>query len=80
MDTERFKEPVDFVQKLLDEKDKYDSIIKESFASDKTFWNSLNQAFEFFLNLNPRSPEFISLFVDDKLRKGLKVHPASFKT
>jgi len=72
MDTERFKEPVDFVQKLLDEKDKYDSIIKESFASDKTFWNSLNQAFEFFLNLNPRSPEFISLFVDDKLRKGLK--------
>ena len=33
---------------------------------------SLTQAFESFVNLNVRSPEFISLFVDDKLRKGLK--------
>jgi hypothetical protein len=30
------------------------------------------QAFEHFINLNPRSPEFISLFMDDRLRKGLK--------
>lgn len=32
----------------------------------------LNSAFEYFINLNQRSPEFISLFMDDKLRKGLK--------
>ncbi|GFY83000.1 cullin 3 [Actinidia rufa] len=38
----------------------------------KTFQNALNSSFEYFINLNPRSPEFISLFVDDKLRKGLK--------
>ena len=31
-----------------------------------------HQAFEFFISLNQRSPEYISLFVDDKLRKGLK--------
>jgi hypothetical protein len=30
------------------------------------------QAFEHFINLNQRSPEFISLFIDDRLRKGLK--------
>lgn len=30
------------------------------------------QAFEYFINLNPRSPEFMSLFIDDRLRKGLK--------
>ena len=30
------------------------------------------QAFETFINLNQRSPEFISLFIDDRLRKGLK--------
>ena len=30
------------------------------------------QAFEHFINLNQRSPEYISLFIDDKLRKGLK--------
>ena len=35
-------------------------------------WNAHRQAFEYFMNLNSRSPEFISLFVDDKLRKGLK--------
>jgi hypothetical protein len=25
-----------------------------------------------FLNLNARSPEYISLYIDDKLRKGIK--------
>ena len=68
----RLKDPVDFVQRLLDERDKYDRIISSSFANDKTFWNTLNSAFEFFLNFNPRSAEYISLFVDDKLRKGVK--------
>ncbi|KAK9103964.1 hypothetical protein Scep_020808 [Stephania cephalantha] len=43
-----------------------------AFNNDKTFQNALNSSFEYFINLNPRSPEFISLFVDEKLRKGLK--------
>lgn len=30
------------------------------------------QAFEYFVNLNQRSPEYMSLFIDDRLRKGLK--------
>ncbi|XP_057530675.1 cullin-3A [Amaranthus tricolor] len=71
-DPERVKDPVEFVQRLLDEKDKYDRIISLAFTNDKTFQNALNSSFEYFINLNPRSPEFISLFVDDKLRKGLK--------
>ncbi|KAM7511351.1 hypothetical protein LguiB_010226 [Lonicera macranthoides] len=71
-DPERLKDPVDFVQRLLDEKDKHDKIINLAFNNDKTFQNALNSSFEFFINLNPRSPEFISLFVDDKLRRGLK--------
>lgn len=28
--------------------------------------------FEYFINLNPKSPEYLSLFVDDKLKKGVK--------
>ncbi|KVH96147.1 cullin-3A-like [Cynara cardunculus var. scolymus] len=71
-DPEKLKDPVEFVQCLLNEKDKYDKIITLAFNNDKTFQNALNSSFEFFINLNPRSPEFISLFVDDKLRKGLK--------
>lgn len=63
---------MEFVQCLLDEKDKYDKIISEAFSNDKTFQNALNSSSEYFINLNARSPEFISLFVNDKLRKGLK--------
>ena len=74
-DVERQKDPVDFVQKLLDMKDKFAEIISSSFSNDKYFQNTLNQAFEYFINLNTRSPEFISLFVDDKLRKGMKGMP-----
>nr|GEW52440.1 cullin-3A-like [Tanacetum cinerariifolium] len=47
-------------------------IINLAFNNDKMFQNALNSSFEYFINLNTRSPEFISLFVDDKLRKGLK--------
>ncbi|XP_010551535.1 PREDICTED: cullin-3B [Tarenaya hassleriana] len=72
MDPEKSKDPVEFVQRLLDERDKYDKIISTAFSNDKTFQNALNSSFEYFINLNARSPEFISLFVDDKLRKGLK--------
>ncbi|XP_072985513.1 cullin-3B-like isoform X1 [Typha latifolia] len=71
-DPERLKDPVDFVQRLLNEKDKHDKIISTAFNNDKTFHNALNSSFEYFINLNNRSPEFISLYVDDKLRKGLK--------
>ncbi|KAJ7974421.1 Cullin [Quillaja saponaria] len=70
-DPERLRDPVDFVQRLLDLKDKYDKIISLAFNNDKTFQNALNSSFEYFINLNARSPEFISLFVDDKLRRGL---------
>ncbi|XP_056165254.1 cullin-3A-like [Syzygium oleosum] len=71
-DPERLKDPVEFVQWLLDEKDKYDKIISSAFNNDQTFQNALNSSFEYLINLNARSPEFISLYVDDKLRKGLE--------
>ncbi|KAJ9510776.1 hypothetical protein QJQ45_027594 [Haematococcus lacustris] len=72
LDPERCKDPVDYVQRLLSERDKYERILMLAFSEDKTFRNALNHAFEYFVNLNQRSPEFISLFIDDKLRKGLK--------
>ncbi|KAK9837407.1 hypothetical protein WJX81_000098 [Elliptochloris bilobata] len=71
-DPERTKDPIDFVQRLLAEKDKYDRLIAASFNNEKAFQNVLNTAFEHFINLSSRAPEYISLFMDDKLRKGLK--------
>lgn len=59
-----------YVQALLDLKEKYDNIlIKAMGNNDKNFQHTLNQAFEYFINLSPRSPEFISLFIDEKLRR-----------
>ena len=37
----------------------------ETFADDM-------QAFGTFINMNEKAPEFISLFIDDNLKKGLK--------
>ncbi|KAE8687343.1 Cullin-3B [Hibiscus syriacus] len=46
-DAEKLKDPVEFVQRLLDEKDKYDNIINQAFCNDKTFQNALNSSFEY---------------------------------
>ena len=47
-------------------------VISKSFANDKTFQNTLNSAFEHFINIGQRAPEYISLYMDDRLRKGVK--------
>lgn len=44
-------------------------IIVTAFNNDKSFQNVLNTAFEHFINLSARAPEYISLFMDDQLRK-----------
>ena len=43
-----------------------------TFNNDKAFQNDLNSSFKFFINLNTRSLDYISLFVHDKIQKGLK--------
>jgi len=72
MDEEKTKEQGTFFQSLLDLKDKYDHLLQYAFYNDKQFIHSIHQAFEHFINLNPKSPEYISLFIDEKLKKGLK--------
>lgn len=63
---------ITFVQNLLDLKDKYDSFLSSAFGSDQFFKKVISSDFEFFLNLNKRSPEYLSLYIDDKLKKGVK--------
>uniref|UniRef100_A0A7S0Z679 Cullin family profile domain-containing protein n=1 Tax=Hemiselmis tepida TaxID=464990 RepID=A0A7S0Z679_9CRYP len=59
-----------YVTDLLDLKDQYDSLIKDAFKSEKSFINKLHKTFECFINQNPRSPEYISLAMDNHLRGG----------
>ncbi|KAK7576562.1 hypothetical protein V9T40_012848 [Parthenolecanium corni] len=63
---------ISFVQSLLDLKDRMDHFLVNSFSTDKIFKQMISSDFEFFLNLNPKSPEYLSLFIDDKLKKGVK--------
>ncbi|XP_046676518.1 cullin-3-A isoform X2 [Homalodisca vitripennis] len=63
---------INFVQNLLDLKDKLDHFLHNSFNNDKLFKQMIASDFEYFLNLNPKSPEYLSLFIDDKLKKGVK--------
>jgi len=63
---------VTYIQNLLELKDRFDGFLSNSFSSDKFFKQVINGDFEYFLNLNQRSPEFLSLFIDDKLKKGVK--------
>lgn len=61
-----------FVQSLLDLKDRFDHFLFHSFGGDRYFKQMIAGDFEYFLNLNPKSPEYLSLFIDDKLKKGVK--------
>ena len=61
-----------YVQNLLDLKDLFDRFLSGSFNSDPYFKKVIQGDFEFFLNINNRSPEYLSLFIDDKLKKGVK--------
>ncbi|XP_003737732.1 cullin-3 [Galendromus occidentalis] len=61
-----------FVQSLLDLKDKMDLFLFRSFNEERLFKHMIASDFESFLNLNKKSPEYLSLFIDDKLKKGVK--------
>ena len=72
LDPERGKDPVEYVKSLLILKEKYDNITRTAFTNDKLFVHQIGAAFEHFINLNPRSPEYVSLYIDETLRKGSK--------
>ncbi|GMK56833.1 hypothetical protein CspeluHIS016_0306730 [Cutaneotrichosporon spelunceum] len=59
-----------WVQDVLDLKDKFDAILGKAFGDDKQVQASINES---FINANQRSPEFLSLFIDEHLKKGSKV-------
>ena len=61
-----------YIEGLLAMRLKYTSLIKRQLEEDKKFTQAFNGAFEHFLNENQKSPEFLSLYVDHLMRKGLK--------
>ncbi|KAK2182304.1 hypothetical protein NP493_360g02030 [Ridgeia piscesae] len=66
------KNAIVYIQNLLSLKDRFDYFLHESFSDDRRFKQIISSDFEFFINLNTKSPEYLSLFIDDKLKKGVK--------
>ncbi|KAJ3177051.1 Cullin-3, partial [Irineochytrium annulatum] len=64
--------PQKWMEALLELRAKYDLILEQAFGKDRAFVNDVNSGLETIINENPKGPEFISLFIDDNLKKGVK--------
>ncbi|TGZ78661.1 Cullin-domain-containing protein [Ascodesmis nigricans] len=61
-----------WVNEILMLKDKYDKIWESAFHKDKSMQTTITRAFTKFINELSVAPEYISLFIDDNLRQGIK--------
>ncbi|XP_029341828.1 cullin-3-like [Acyrthosiphon pisum] len=58
------------VQSLLDLKTKFDNLMVNLFNNDPLFDETVGDEFNYFLNLNSFIPNYLSFFIDEKLRRG----------
>ncbi|KAF9937420.1 Cullin-3 [Modicella reniformis] len=63
---------LNWVDEVLELKHTFNNTLATAFAKDKSFETAINSAFETFINLNQKAPEFMSLFIDNKLKKDFK--------
>ncbi|KAF2008503.1 Cullin-domain-containing protein [Aaosphaeria arxii CBS 175.79] len=63
-----------WVEDVLQLKDKFDRIWRDAFQSDNTLQSAITRSFGDFINSPnfPRSSEYISLFIDENMKKGIK--------
>jgi cullin 3 len=63
-----------WVEDVLQLKDKYDNILVRAFNSDQQLQSAIGVSFRDFINSIhfTRSTEYISLFIDDNMKKGIK--------
>ncbi|ETO26905.1 hypothetical protein RFI_10225 [Reticulomyxa filosa] len=61
--------PQTFVESVLLLRETFQEIVDKAFDDDKYFQRSLNEAFEYFINLDTRAAQYLSLFTDSLLRR-----------
>jgi len=57
---------------VLNLKDLCDRLLKNAWGGEVSLQVAINEALESFVNQNKRASEYISLFIDDHLKKGVK--------
>jgi cullin 3 len=65
---------IKWVEDVLSLKDKFDEIWREAFDSNPLLQQAMTRSFGEFINSPtfPRSSEYISLFIDENMKKGIK--------
>ncbi|AEO53813.1 hypothetical protein MYCTH_2295637 [Thermothelomyces thermophilus ATCC 42464] len=63
---------IKWVDDVLQLKDKFDNLSKTCFNDDLVLQSAVTKSFSEFINMFNRSSEFVSLFIDDSLKRGLK--------
>ncbi|KAJ3022542.1 UNVERIFIED_CONTAM: hypothetical protein HDU68_009045 [Siphonaria sp. JEL0065] len=64
--------PIKWIEFLLEVKNRFDKLVESAFSKDKNFVNTINDAMGSVVNANRSAAEFLSLFIDDNLKKGQK--------
>ncbi|KAJ3069928.1 Cullin-3 [Podochytrium sp. JEL0797] len=64
--------PIKWVDSLLDTKTRFDRLVEQGFKKNKSFINTVNDAMGLVVNANRSASEFLSLFIDENLKKGQK--------
>ncbi|OCT46399.1 Cullin-3-B [Cladophialophora carrionii] len=63
---------ISWVEQVLALKAKFDRLWIEAFERDSVLEKALENSFQDFININERSPEHLSLFLDEYLKRGGK--------
>jgi len=65
---------IKWVEDVLSLKDKFDKIWREAFETDPLLQQAITNSLKEFINSSsfPRSSEYISLFIDENMKKGIK--------
>ncbi|KAL2873078.1 hypothetical protein SGCOL_011790 [Colletotrichum sp. CLE4] len=63
---------IKWVDDVLKLKDKFDNLWKKCFQEDLIIQTSLTKSFSDFINMFTKSSEYVSLFIDDNLRRGIR--------
>ncbi|KAL8757785.1 MAG: hypothetical protein Q9184_004123 [Pyrenodesmia sp. 2 TL-2023] len=63
---------IKWVDDVLQLKDKYDHILEKAFQADQGLQTGFTRSFSDFINGFERSSEYLSLFFDENMKKGIK--------
>ena len=63
---------IKWIDDVLQLKEKFDHVLAASFQSDQGLQTALSRSFADFINAFERSSEYLSLFFDENMKKGIK--------